>query len=91
MQITGIIITLNEADNVTACVQSLQRICDEIIVVDSMSEDETVELAEAAGARAIKQAYLGDGPQKPMGCHTQKMTGSWRLMPMSAWTMTPLS
>lgn len=62
--ITGIIITLNEADNVTDCVASLQRTCDEVIVVDSGSRDDTVALAEAAGARVIHQPYLGDGPQK---------------------------
>ncbi|GEK73152.1 MULTISPECIES: glycosyltransferase family 2 protein [Halomonas] len=62
--ISGIIITLNEADNVTDCIASLQRVCDEVIVVDSGSQDDTVALAEAAGARVIHQPYLGDGPQK---------------------------
>ncbi|MFM9270355.1 glycosyltransferase family 2 protein [Halomonas elongata] len=62
--ITGIIITLNEADNVVDCITSLQRVCEEVIVVDSGSEDDTVSLAEAAGARVIHQSYLGDGPQK---------------------------
>lgn len=62
--ITGIIITLNEQDNVEDAIASLQPVCDEIIVVDSGSEDDTVALAEAAGARVIHQPYLGDGPQK---------------------------
>ncbi|MBB3143039.1 glycosyltransferase family 2 protein [Halomonas organivorans] len=62
--ISGIIITLNEADNVSNCVASLQRVCDEVIVVDSGSQDDTVALAETAGARVIHQPYLGDGPQK---------------------------
>ena len=35
MRITGIITTLNEADNIVACIQSLQRVCDEVIVTDS--------------------------------------------------------
>lgn len=67
MPITGIVITLNEADNIAACIQSLQRVCDEIIVVDSLSQDDTVTIAEATGARVIRQAYLGDGPQKAHG------------------------
>lgn len=71
--ITGIIITLNEQDNIEAAIASLRPVCDEIIVVDSGSEDDTVVLAEAAGARIIHQPYLGDGPQKafavPQACN----------------------
>ncbi len=67
MPITGIVITLNEAEAIAACVASLQRVCDEVIVVDSLSQDDTVAIAEAAGARVITQAYLGDGPQKAHG------------------------
>jgi len=65
--ITGIVITLNEADNIVDCLRSLKRVCDELIVVDSLSEDNTVALAEAEGATVIAQAYLGDGPQKAHG------------------------
>ncbi|WP_251975787.1 glycosyltransferase family 2 protein [Salinicola avicenniae] len=65
--ITGVVITLNEADNIEACLASLARVCDELIVVDSGSHDDTVARAEAAGARVIHQPYLGDGPQKNVG------------------------
>ncbi len=65
--ITGIVITLNEADNIIPCLHSLKRVCDELIVVDSLSEDNTVALAEAEGAQVISQRYLGDGPQKAHG------------------------
>ena len=62
--ITGIITTLNESRNIEACVRSLQRVCDEVIVTDSCSTDNTVELAEKAGARVFVHPYIGDGPQK---------------------------
>ncbi|MFC3283857.1 glycosyltransferase family 2 protein [Litchfieldella rifensis] len=65
--ITGIVITLNEENNIAACVQSLFQVCDEVIVVDSLSRDDTVNIASAEGARVIEQAYLGDGPQKAFG------------------------
>jgi len=64
MQITANIITLNEEHNIAACITSLQRVADEIIVVDSNSSDKTMEIAESLGAKVISQAYLGDGPQK---------------------------
>lgn len=67
MAITGIVITLNEEEMIADCLRSLTRICDEIIVVDSLSNDATREIAAAEGARVIEQSYLGDGPQKAHG------------------------
>ena len=65
--ITGIVITLNESRNIADCIGSLRRVCDEVIVVDSLSTDDTVDLAREAGARVVLQAYLGDGQQKNVG------------------------
>ena len=57
--ITGIITTLNESKNIEACIRSLQRVCDEVIVTDSCSKDDTVALAEKAGARVFVHPYIG--------------------------------
>jgi glycosyltransferase involved in cell wall biosynthesis len=65
--ITGVIITLNEEDRIRDAIQSLQTVCKEVIVVDSDSTDNTVALADAAGAKTYIQPYLGDGPQKNHG------------------------
>ncbi|APX07526.1 glycosyltransferase [Vibrio campbellii] len=65
--ITGVVITLNEAKNVQECILSLQQVCNEVIVVDSDSSDNTVELATKLGAKVIHQPYLGDGFQKNVG------------------------
>ncbi|WP_286295375.1 glycosyltransferase family 2 protein [Vibrio apostichopi] len=65
--ITGVVITLNEEKNVEECILSLQRVCDEVIIVDSESTDNTVELASKLGAKVIPQPYLGDGIQKNVG------------------------
>ena len=62
--ISGIITTLNEERNIEAAVMSLRQVCDEVVVVDSLSSDNTVALAEKAGAKVVLQPYLGDGIQK---------------------------
>lgn len=62
--ISGTIITYNEEDHIEACIASLRRVCDDIVVVDSLSTDRTRELAEAAGARVVLQKYLGEGRQR---------------------------
>lgn len=64
MQITGIVTTLNEADNIVECIRSLQQVCDEVVVTDSYSKDNTVELAQKAGAKVYLHEYIGDGLQK---------------------------
>ena len=66
-KITGLVITLNEEQNICECIESLRQICDEIVVVDSCSHDRTVELAASMGAKTLVQPYLGDGPQKNVG------------------------
>ena len=65
--ITGLIITLNEEDNIRECILSLRLICDEVVVVDSCSTDRTVAIAQEMGAKTVVQPYLGDGPQKNVG------------------------
>ncbi|MGB5919238.1 glycosyltransferase family 2 protein [Arcobacter sp.] len=67
MKITANIITLNEEKNIEAVIKSVQKVCDEILVIDSLSTDRTCEIAEKLGAKVIKQEYLGDGPQKAFG------------------------
>ena len=77
MKITANIITLNEEKNIAEVIKSVQRVCDEVLVVDSLSSDRTCEIAEALGARVVKQPYLGDGPQKAFG--TPLATNDWIL------------
>lgn len=67
MKITANIITLNEEKNIEEVIKSVQSVCDEVLVVDSLSSDRTCEIAESLGAKIVKQAYLGDGPQKAFG------------------------
>lgn len=65
--ITGIVITLNEEQRIGDCIESLRSVCSEVIVVDSLSQDDTVSVAEGKGATVLRQRYLGDGPQKAFG------------------------
>ena len=61
--ISACIITLNEADRIEACLDSL-AFCDEIVVVDSGSSDATCDLASAKGARVLVREFTGYRSQK---------------------------
>jgi len=61
--VSGCIVTLNEEDRIIECVRSLDW-CDEVIVVDSHSTDQTRALAAAHGARVIERDWPGFGAQK---------------------------
>lgn len=62
--VSVILITKNEAANIRDCLQSVSW-ADEIIVVDSGSCDETVQIAQAMGAQVyLHSDWAGFGPQK---------------------------
>lgn len=65
--ISGVIITLNEEEKVADCIRSAFKVCDEVIVVDSHSQDRTVAICEEEGARVIVNDWPGDGPQRNHG------------------------
>ncbi|MEP7286573.1 MAG: glycosyltransferase family 2 protein [Chloroflexota bacterium] len=54
--LTAIILTYNEAANIAACIDSL-RWTDAILVFDSFSTDDTVQIATAAGARVVQRHF----------------------------------
>ncbi|MCW5924863.1 MAG: glycosyltransferase family 2 protein [Saprospiraceae bacterium] len=67
MQISAVVITLNEARNIGRCLDSLAGVADEVVVVDSFSTDETQAICESKGARVVQHAFEGYGQQKNWG------------------------
>jgi len=63
MKISATIITFNEERNVARAIESL-RCCDEILVLDSGSNDRTAEIATKLGARVVEASWHGYAAQK---------------------------
>ncbi len=63
-QISAVIITYNEERNIARCLDSLQGIADEILIVDSFSNDNTRNICRDRGARVIENAFAGYIEQK---------------------------
>ncbi|MCB0670172.1 MAG: glycosyltransferase family 2 protein [Saprospiraceae bacterium] len=64
VKISAVIITFNEEKNIGRCIDSLDEVADEILVIDSRSRDRTVEIAESMGARVIVHDFEGHIQQK---------------------------
>ncbi len=59
MQISAVIITKNEERNIGRCLASLKGVADELVVVDTFSEDKTLEICQEYGAKVISKDWLG--------------------------------
>jgi len=76
VKISATIITYNEERNIVRAIESL-RCCDEIVVVDSGSNDRTVELATNLGARVLENPWPGYSSQKNFA--SQQAANDWIL------------
>jgi (heptosyl)LPS beta-1,4-glucosyltransferase len=71
VQISAVLITFNEEENIAAAIDSL-RWADEILVVDSESTDRTCETADRMGARVIVRPWPGFSEQKQFAVDTAR-------------------
>jgi len=63
-KISAVIITFNEEKNIGRCIDSLQNVADDIVVVDSFSTDNTKEICLAKKVRFIEHEFEGHIEQK---------------------------
>lgn len=65
--ISAVIITHNEENNIEDCIKSLKGIVDEVIVVDSFSTDNTQQICERLGANFFQRKWEGYSSAKNWG------------------------
>ena len=71
------IITLNEADRIEKCLESVKNLADEIIVFDSGSTDGTLDIVRQYTDKTWETDWPGYGKQKQRAL--EKATGDWVL------------
>lgn len=62
--ISAVIITFNEEKNIGRCLESLQGIADDIVVLDSFSTDRTQAICESFDVRFVQHPFAGHIEQK---------------------------
>lgn len=60
MRISACVITKNEEENIGTCLESMQSIVDEIILVDTGSIDNTIDIAKSYGAKIFPYKWNQD-------------------------------
>lgn len=63
-KLSVVIITYNEEHNIGRCLDSIEGIADDVVVLDSFSTDKTEEICKAKGARFFQHAFDGHIEQK---------------------------
>lgn len=76
--ISAMVMTLNEADQIEACLHSLEW-CDQILVIDSFSTDGTLDIVREKfpSVRIEQHEYFGCGAQRNWGL--KRLTTDWVL------------
>jgi len=78
MSVSLFILTLNEEINLDACLESVAW-CDDIVVLDSLSTDRTVEIARAHGARVVERAFDNWSAHQNWAVQNIEFKHSWVL------------
>jgi glycosyltransferase involved in cell wall biosynthesis len=86
LPLTLVVITHNEADSIARCLDSVPFAAEKL-VIDSGSDDDTVAIAQAHGARVVHQAWLGFGSQRNFA--TAQCSHPWILALDADETLTP--
>ncbi len=77
VDLTVLIITKNEENNIGKCIRSLRGIAKRIVVVDSFSTDRTAALAKKLGANVYTHPFEDHASQLNWGLENTGITTEW--------------
>lgn len=77
--LTAIILTKNEEKNIGLCIGSIRELAKRIIVIDSFSEDRTVEIARELGAEVYSHEFINYAKQFLYGLNEMNICTTWVL------------
>jgi glycosyltransferase involved in cell wall biosynthesis len=78
-EVTAIVFTLNEEIHLPACLDSLDW-CDDVVVVDSFSSDQSVEICRKRGIRVFQREFDGFGTQRNWALENVSPKYPWILI-----------
>lgn len=89
MSLTAVILTMNESKNISECIDSIKNIAERIIVVDSGSNDGTVEIALSAGVEVHFNKFIDYSTQFNWAIDNLNINSAWTLRIDADERLTP--
>lgn len=89
--ITAIILTRNEKDFIEDCIMSIRNVVKRIVVVDSYSDDNTVEIAQGLGAEVYQHEFFNYSKQYKYAVEVADVQTKWILRIDADERLTPES
>jgi glycosyltransferase involved in cell wall biosynthesis len=77
--VTVILISLNEGHNMDAVLNNVSGWAQEVILVDSYSQDDTVEIALRHGVRVVQRSFRGFGDQWNFALSELGISAPWTM------------
>ena len=77
--VTAIILTYNEEKHIKRCILSIRKFVKKIIIIDSYSNDKTIQIAKKYKAKIYKHKFVNQSKQINWGIKNIKFTTKWLL------------
>ena len=74
-----IILTHNETLHIRRAIQSALRVAEQVIIVDSFSTDDTVEIAQSLGAKVVQHTFVNQAQQMQWAMEQDFIHTEWIL------------
>ncbi len=79
MSLTVIVLTFNEQRHIERCLSSLWKVATRVVVIDSFSTDNTVELARSLGADVLQHRFVNQAQQYQWAIENASISTNWTL------------
>jgi glycosyltransferase involved in cell wall biosynthesis len=79
LSLTVVILTFNEARHIERSIASVVGFAFEVVVIDSFSSDDTVEIARRHGARVLQNRFVNQSQQFQWGVDNGNITTDWTM------------
>lgn len=79
MKLSIIILTFNEEQNIKKCLESLHQISDDIVIIDSYSDDKTLEICKENNCRIYSNKFINHALQMNWGLKNIEFKNKWIL------------